>query len=211
MALNLERAISVSLPYSAKTKCTRKHAAAFSTEILIIILGLNAHLLYEMVNNISETYKEERYVTIDNSYSMFLRFIWSRIDLCVFSLISSSTIIVGNSLIIFKIKLSRRKAMSPYFTSAQSNFQRQNHLQSSMTLMLFTLDSIFLLTTLPVSIYSIGYKYWHSSGTQHKHARLTLWWALVNILMYTNNSINFLLYSLSGSKLRQEVRCILCP
>ena len=31
-------------------------------------------------------------------------------------------------------------------------------------------------------------------------------WAVVNILMYTNNAVNFILYSLSGSRFRAELK-----
>ena len=39
---------------------------------------------------------------------------------------------------------------------------------------------------------------------------LYLWWAVVNMLMYINNTVNFLLYSLSGSQFRQEMKRIFC-
>jgi hypothetical protein len=39
-----------------------------------------------------------------------------------------------------------------------------------------------------------------------EYAILEMMWAVVNILMYTNNSMNFLLYILSGSRFRREFK-----
>ena len=36
-------------------------------------------------------------------------------------------------------------------------------------------------------------------------AEMGLAWALTNLLQYTNNSVNFLLYCLSGSRFREEL------
>ena len=79
-----------------------------------------------------------------------------------------------------------------------------------MTAMLCTLNTVFFITTLPISIYNIGYTYWYSTTDPHVIAKLELWWSVVNMLMYTNNALNFLLYSLSGSRFRKELKRVLC-
>ena len=39
-------------------------------------------------------------------------------------------------------------------------------------------------------------------------AEMSVAWAVVNLFQYTNNSINFLLYCLSGSRFREELRAM---
>ena len=214
IAVTLERVISNWCPYSAKTKCSRKYATILLIAILFLCLGLNSHLLFGMVDKVSEDGKSvHKCSTMDENYNAFFNLTWPWIDLCAFCLIPFSVIVVGNAFILFKVIKSRKKAcprVQPSVRSLHSNSQsHQNH--SSMTVMLFTLNMVFLFTTSPISIYSVGYPIWLEGATQETKASLEFWWAVVNMLMYTNNSLNFLLYCLSGSRFRQEVKRLFCP
>ena len=153
-------------------------------------------------------------VDINEHYGDFFNLVWPWIDLCVFCLIPVSVIVIGNGCILFGVIKSQQKTRSRSVPSVNTNqrtsLQRGRANHSSMTAMLFTLNMVFLFTTSPVSIYNIGYTHWMKSGTSHDYATLDLWWAIVNMLQYTNNSINFLLYCLSGTRFRREVKRIFC-
>ena len=218
IAVTLERVISAWCPHSAKAKCSRKYATALLITILIFLLGLNSHLLYGMVNKGSVDEDDtgtQKCSEIDKKYANFFNLTWPWIDLCVFCLIPFSVIVVGNCCILFRVIKSQRKTKARIVPSINTNQSRTSHRagpkHSSMTAMLFTLNTVFLFTTSPVSIYNIGYPHWVKSETAQDYATLDLWWAIVNMLMYTNNSINFLLYCLSGTRFRQEVKRIFCP
>jgi hypothetical protein len=49
-------------------------------------------------------------------------------------------------------------------------------------------------------------KWLEASETYHDLAVFLLWWAIVNMLAYLNCTLNFVLYFLSGSRFRQEVK-----
>ena len=205
ISVTLERIIAVWCPYSYNSKCSRRTAISCIMTILLLVLGLNSHLLYGMVDKDSGI-TEQACSSIDENYSNFFRSAWSWIDLCMFSLIPFVVIVFGNSLILLKLFQRSR-------TSNQPNRNRRHHYdhhQSSMTTMLCTLNTVFLITTLPISIYNIGYTYWYSTQDQRTIAYLELWWSVVNMLMYTNNALNFLLYSLSGSRFRKELKRLVC-
>lgn len=223
IAVTLERVIAVWCPHSAKTKCNRFSATCLVITILMFVLGLNTHLLYGMTIKISNNQMESKCVSVDENYSVFFRSAWTWIDLCVFSLIPFAVILIGNSLILIKLFQRRSKAKTNSRerekNASNKNVNKNNrgrhrknkyHHQSSMTSTLFTLNTVFLLTTLPISVYDIGYSYWHSTKSHYLVAVLELWWAVVNMLMYTNNALNFLLYSLSGSRFRKEFKRIMC-
>ena len=214
IAVTLERVISTWCPHNAKTKCSKKYATILLIGIIFLCLGLNSHLLFGMVDKVSEDGKSvQRCSTIDDNYSAFFNLTWPWIDLCAFCLIPFSVIVVGNGCILFKVIKSRKKArprVQPSMRSLHGNSQN-HHNHSSMTAMLFTLNMVFLFTTSPISIYNIGYPIWLEGASQETQASLEFWWAVVNMLMYTNNSLNFLLYCLSGSKFRQEVKRLFCP
>ncbi|XP_060576924.1 FMRFamide receptor-like [Ruditapes philippinarum] len=216
IVVTLERVISAWLPHKAKSLCTKKYAVALLIAVIVFILLLNSHMLYGMVFRDTTTELDDlKCIEINADYRSFFNVIWPWIDLCVFCLIPFTVIVIGNALILFKVLKSQRKVKSRVVPSAQ-NGNRQattsghNNKQSSMTAMLFTLNVVFLLSTSPVSIYNIGYPYWSENASLHKHAQLDFWWAIVNMLMYVNNSLNFFLYCLSGTKFRQEVIVIFC-
>ena len=210
IAVTLERIVAVWCPYNFKGKCNRHNAVILITGILLSVLGLNSHFLYGMVfikiDNGAETCGY-----IDTSYGRFLDTAWSWIDLCAFCLIPFTFIVIGNCFILLKVVKSHRKAKTKDVPGKYKPGKRnKDNQQSSMTAILVTLNTVFLLTTLPISIYNIGHTYWRVMETPRVKARLDLWWAVVNMLMYTNNAVNFLLYSLSGSQFRQEMKRILC-
>ena len=215
IAVTLERIIAVWYPYSGKTKCSKINAMMLMGVILILVLSLNAHLLYGLVN------KDEviRCVSINESYSMFFRSVWSWIDLCIFCVIPFTFIVIGNSLILYKVVARHRKAKQSDNDSIEvtdrlhkNNHHHHNrrHRQSSMTAMLITSNTVFLITTLPISIYEILYDYFYVTTDPQMKARMDLIWAVVNMFMYTNNGVNFILYSLSGSRFRHEVKRLFC-
>lgn len=216
IAVTLERVISAWLPHNAKTVCTRKSAAAFLISIGVFVLVLNSHLLYGMVFKTSYGITGEvelrKCVEIDDDYAVFFNKTWPWIDLCAFCAIPFTVIVIGNCLILFKVIKSQRKTKSRIVPTIQngttpisSSSGHSGSKQSSMTAMLFTLNVVFLVTTSPVSIYNIGYTNWIKGADLQKFAELDLWWAIVNMFMYTNNSLNFLLYCLSGTRFRREV------
>ena len=212
MAVTLDRVIAAWFPHSVGTKCSSKHASALITAILIFVLGLNAHLLYGMVQTSGEE-MEQICAAIDDKYGFFFHSVWPWVDFSAYCFIPFLVIVIGNCLIIFKVLKSQRRTTSRHIPSIQMSdnipAHRTGRKQSSMTAMLMTLNTVFLFTTSPVSIYSIGYPYWHT-GSQKATALMELWWAIVNMLMYINNSLNFLLYCLSGSMFRKEAKRIFC-
>lgn len=82
---------------------------------------------------------------------------------------------------------------------------------SQLTLMLITVSVVFILCSTPMSAYIIGQPFWEKSAeTNQEYAVIRLWWTIVNMLAYLNNSLNFVLYFLSGSKFRQQVKMFFC-
>ncbi|XP_052796430.1 FMRFamide receptor-like [Mya arenaria] len=215
IAVTLERVISAWFPHNAKTICTKKSAIAFLIAICGFILALNAHILYGMVYKIhfdkSGVPELKKCLEVNDAYYSFFNKVWPWIDLCAFCVIPFFVIVIGNGLILFKVLKSQRKAKSAVVPSvsagarARSGPSGAQGKHPSMTAMLFTLNVVFLVSTSPVSIYNIGYAYWISGASPHRVAQLDFWWAVVNMFMYTNNSLNFLLYCLSGTKFRREV------
>ena len=74
---------------------------------------------------------------------------------------------------------------------------------ASTTVMLFFISFMFLILTVPYDIYFIGYDNGtFIADTPERVAIKQYVGAIATILAYTNNSINFLMYFISGRKFR---------
>jgi len=69
--------------------------------------------------------------------------------------------------------------------------------------MLIVISILFLIFSIPIDIYFLGYAYGtFSDVTNEEGAIRWLFYALVTLMYYTNNSINFFMYFASGRKFR---------
>jgi len=73
----------------------------------------------------------------------------------------------------------------------------------STTVMLIVISILFLIFSIPIDIYFLGYAYGtFLDDTAEQGAARWLFYAIVTLLYYTNNSINFFMYFASGRKFR---------
>lgn len=101
------------------------------------------------------------------------------------------------------------------------NFQNRNIKMMSLTIISIT--CIFILLTLPIMLFIISMKLSSNSNLDKKFNSLGSWfanmdpncksilWSIMNLFMYTNHSINFVMYCLTGSKFRTELATLFLP
>ncbi|XP_025077659.1 FMRFamide receptor-like isoform X1 [Pomacea canaliculata] len=231
VAFTCERLISVCLPHDVKRHCNEQTSCISLSIIAVVLMAINSHFIYGLgieytktIVTVSNELDHNRQVTVPRcvplgkEYEHFYNMVWPWIDLCIFSLLPLLLIVVCNSVIIIKIFESRRKARriipsvaSSTHPGVQADDTRSRKV-SSMTGTLMTLNLVLLLTTMPICAYHIVEPYYATifdeSSEQYDPkvtAQFKLAWAIVNMLMYINNSINFLLYCLSGTRFREEL------
>ncbi|KAK3096654.1 hypothetical protein FSP39_009139 [Pinctada imbricata] len=212
IAVTFERVVLVWIPHSAKSKCSRRTAGVILITILAFLFLLNGHMFFGNGDLQSTTGNETTTVKctyLDNSYQNFFENTWPWIDLTIYCIVPFLSLFIGNILIVTKFLQSRRK-LRTQVAPASASEQKNQKKTSSMTLMLFCLNTVYLISSVPISIYLIGYSDWVEPGDAHGQAVSNLLWSLFNVLMYANNTFNFLLYCLSGQKFRNEVKLILC-
>ena len=93
-------------------------------------------------------------------------------------------------------------------TSSDTQQKIQTRRISSLTAMLLTVNCVFLITTFPIQLFLILEEslFPTDNRTDEQTAAHNLWWAVVNMLQYSNNSIHFFLYCLTGPRFRQELK-----
>ncbi|XP_033759856.1 G-protein coupled receptor 4-like [Pecten maximus] len=79
---------------------------------------------------------------------------------------------------------------------------------SNVTIMLLSVNCLFLLLTAPIVIYLIGYMKWYVDASDHARAKMNLLWCFCNMMQYLNNSIHFFIYCLTGPKFRRELKAM---
>jgi preprotein translocase subunit SecG len=209
-----ERFIGVWLPHKVKQGCTPRIAIVTISIIVGSLMALNSHWLYGM-GEIEIEYGNVTYVlkcqSINEHYGDFLGFKWPWIDLCFFSLGPFTILLIGNVSIIIRVLISKHKTRTQIApTTGGIDIIGRSNRTTQLTAMLILLNVVFFICTIPMSIYLIGEPKWlRQLKTYHDLAVLSLWWSVVNSFMYSNNAVNFMLYFLSGSRFRQEVKSLL--
>lgn len=143
----------------------------------------------------------------DGNYSYFFSFIYPWIDMCTYFFIPALFISIGEVIIIRAIFESRslRRSMSRRAErTVSSNSVKVKDHTSSVTLMLLTVNAVFVACTTPISVYLIGMPYWGDTDVGFSR-NSSIAWAVVNMLMYLNHTVNFILYFLSGARFRKKV------
>lgn len=204
VAVTTERFVGTWFPHSFRG-CTPQIASTVIAIIVVCIMTLNVHWFYGMgiyttvVTSNNATYIHTECCPIQDHYKHFIQFTWPWIDLCVFCFIPFTILLIENSCIIAHI-LKTRKQVAPFVRATAKKSEKA----MQVTATLVTLNVVFVICILPISIYHVGYAYWMTD-----EQTTALWWAIVNILMYLNNTLNCLLYFLGGSRFRNEVKAIL--
>lgn len=193
VALTSERVVAVWLPFRAKGMCTPGTAFKVIIAMVLVSCLANSHFLHGMGLN-----EEQICLPIGEQYVMFMSDIWPHIDAHLYYIIPSLVLLIGNTTVIVGV-LRRRIATSS--TGGNKGIQ--------LTVMVITVNVVFLMCTTPFTIYLFVYSEWIARSDMHgghETAVHDLWLSIVTMLMYLNNAVNFILYFLSGERFRQEAK-----
>ena len=102
-------------------------------------------------------------------------------------------------------------------TSGSMSVGEQQNRNSTLTdqerqliVMLLCVSFVFLLLTLPIYIRQMVYQFIDETASPHAYARYVFIYYLTQGLYFTNSSVNFYLYCLTGSKFRADLKSIIC-
>lgn len=206
-AITAERLVSTLCPYKSKQVCTKRISVVTIVAVVVCSLLINCHLVYgfdRLEIQDGNTTKIIPCAPKNEAYEEFFDKAWSWIDLCKFSLIPFAILSSGNACILYKLLSSRRKVKTQ--VGPASDGSSKKGVASSMSLLLVALNFVFIICNAPVCVYFIGEPYWVPADVPRKVQLQDPWWAIVNMLMYINNSSNFVLYCVTGSRFRDTVK-----
>ena len=204
VAVTLQRLLTVYFPFRAKVVETRTVTRLSLILFTVILAGINSHFFWTLDVRLVSTsgFRNESkwQCTISHeSHVDFLTTIWPWIDFIASFSLPFLTLVVGNSVIIYKLVssfLSRRQ-----MTSAADD----NGNVANMTITLISINLVFLCLTSPVVIFFIGRPSWIETDDTQVLAKVALFGLIAHLCQYLNSAVNFLLYCVTGPLFRREL------
>ncbi len=231
IAVTAERYIAVCHPLKTTSILRYLRPPWVLLLLLLLLLAINSHLLltadlYVVSYNYTDPctnitwYDKQTICGASSGHEQLILQIWPYVDLCLYSFLPFLVIIVLNSLIIRTVltaATNRRSFRVSQETSGDvTSTEPTSRTEARLTVMLLTISFTFLLTTSPANVVVILNTYWntrlHQLSCQHRMsvlARMRLATTATRLLMYTNHSINFVLYCATGYKFREQLRHLL--
>ncbi|CAH1793106.1 unnamed protein product [Owenia fusiformis] len=212
--MTFERFIIAFFPLRAKTLVTKRHPVLACLLVwgVLAIIDLNLLWVYELIYDCIVT---ETTVSIQKRcFTTKARFIWPWIDFLLYSALPISLLIIFNTLLCVKLlqtsKLRRSLTNNDFrhTTSTKNRTTKQDKAnQEHKTYFLvvpLVISTAFIVTTTPIAIMETIYSD-ITDVDPHTMAQIRLARTTFFILMYTNHSINFILYWVTGRTFRNEV------
>lgn len=202
-----ERLVSVLAPTRFNHLCSKRRIALGWLVVATLLLAMDLFLLveYDLVprtqvlchsSQMRSNCSTACYICnwrLGSNCQLLTRYLhWS--DFCLSCLLPTPVIIVGNAILIYKLVGLARIKLS--ISSARSN--SRNNKKSSVTVMLIVTSVVFIITTLPINMFFVHIH--HKPIDAHLQGLL---YAIFSLCTYTNHSVNFFLYFISGSTFRQ--------
>lgn len=212
VALTIERCISVMVPHRVKHLCRYQVTVISCLLIIIFLVIVNSHWFWTL------QLLEGKICSFN---ALFYHDLWYIVDFFVFSMFPVVVLIFGNICIIMRMRKSRNQ-INPISASLETRHHSQSSDRlgvvpavksrtsakcSQMTILLITLSVFFVVCNLPFSILTTAIHAGKLSLDDGVHNTL---WLVINLLVYLNNTLNFVLYFLSGSRFRNDVKQLFC-
>ncbi|XP_070174196.1 G-protein coupled receptor daf-37-like [Littorina saxatilis] len=214
VAMTTQRAASVVWPHKVNVMCTIRNARYYVIAMTAFFLMVNSHFLYGVthVTDINGTFMWCGTGVGAEEYRFFLYKIWPWVDTFLFSLFPVIILIVSNSVIVWKVTDSVRKARVTLASGQSDQLSSRTKKVSSMTLTLIAVSLAFFLLTAPLCAHFIILPYLTPySERDHLGQEIIMFaYQLMNLLWYTNSAINFYLYCLTGTNFRNDACIMLC-
>ena len=219
IAVTVDRYIATVHGIHAQTMCTRRRAARVITAILIFFTLFHSHFLWTMELTKS-TYTDSFHCRSAANFVFFVEKVWPWIDGFLYCFAPFAIILILNTMIIVQVIRSRRHRRNitrTFMTGEATPLATPRYAENSfrVTVMLLLISFTFLFCTLPMAVVMIVRAFLsYENITLQQIASYRLASTISELLLYTNHSINFYLYLLSGHRFRQEmcsmVRCCCC-
>ncbi|XP_074660611.1 putative G-protein coupled receptor 139 isoform X2 [Tubulanus polymorphus] len=203
VALTIDRFISVVFPLKARYFCTKKKASVAIAIICALATIKNVHIFFTRGPVLDNAHRCQ----FLEPFEYFEAFVRPWIAFTLYAFLPISIIFACNIAIVYTLIKIRKKKLVNQASKKTDRNKRVN----SMTGMFLAISLTFLCLITPSISVVISIPYWGTG--MHDRARLYLTLAVTEILVYSNHSVNFVLYCITGRRFREEFLklCSCCP
>ena len=204
VVMTTQRALSVVWPHRVNALCTQSRSWKMVLVIVVLFCLICSHMLYGYwVIRRPRPLCGIPY----RGYESFIRNVWPKIDMFIFSVVPFVCLSISNSVLIVKLRASVKSASGQLATS---DIQQASRVTSanSVTLTAIIVSLTFVFLTLPLALFNTVTFVVGRSHTSQTRDLLIFIGNIVYHLGDINFSINFYLYCLTGKKFRDEFKNI---
>lgn len=216
VAVTVERLISVVWPHRVRLGCTPRNSVKIITVLFVVIFLSNIHIFYGYGRSNLPVYFNQGFcMPLYEGYRIFWNKTYAWIDFAIAFAVPFGILVVANSVIIYKLCKTRIQRHQ----SSLSRDKSTSNDTKTVTVMLILLSVAFFVCLSPVSVYFIYAPIWRERILEWLCVDIDvlfrlmelheLVYAITNLLGYINASLNFVLYIISGSKYRTEIKALL--
>ena len=200
-ALSVDRALVVRSGLHTRRFLHQSQVKVALVAILVVLACIDCHFFWTM--GLRGKPEEQECIYSENDFENFVDHVFNWMDLGLSVALPFSIMLVCNGIITYKLfQLRRRRSLRMRVHEPYRDVR-----VSSMTIMLLLTTTGFLLLTSPLVVFLLGdWKiHWDRKPMNYHEIKLDLLWATFNMMYYSNNALNFVFYSLSGSRFRREL------
>ncbi len=225
--LAFDRFLRTETPLRAKLICVPRNALIMILIFFLLLCGINGHYFsagigQERGGNRTTAHCLENRETYPNYY-YFYKIIWPKIDMIIFCFLPACIMILCNVRIIYILRRQRHRFERQVSQNGKvkiTNLQQtldgcvpikkfsshRKAIERQMSLMMFSCVIVFLITTVPVTIYLILLEQIivNYPNFARDNAYYVFIFRMLRALMYVHFSCNFYLYCLTSRIFRGE-------
>ncbi|XP_076444319.1 galanin receptor type 2-like [Babylonia areolata] len=200
--MTIDRYIAIRFPLRSAAICTIRNACFAVVGVVLLCTAKNCHFFFTF-----EKTPRSGCLGLD-AHADFLDEVWPWIDAALYSFLPFFLLFLFNILIIHRHRQALKQQRSLH---AATNGARVNRFNQRLTTMLLVVSFTFMLMTAPkVVLFCIRREVFKLVTPEGRInfpviAQYSLISAIFDFLMWTNHTINFFLYCLSGTRFRQEL------
>ena len=202
--MTTDRLIAIKCPLKARVMCTPKRARISGVVIFLFSVIFNTpYIMYSDVNTNGK---------LCVSFTMQTWFDWaySWLNMCLNCFFPFIILMTMNCVIIaamrHRVRSQRKEQRGGTEEENKIKFAKTASVTSQLTVMLLAVTFAFLILTLPQYMRYITYIYKPFKQNPWDYALYVLAAHGSNKMYFTNNAVNFFLYSIGGSKFRRDLK-----
>ena len=198
-----ERVISVRLPHRAKLLCRRPKLAIARLLVTTALAAFNCPILTKYTLHHLQLYPGYVLTMCLPTDIWFLKTFMYWSSLVLMSASPGFVIFIFNVLIVIQLKRG---------TIGRQNDEKAKKTVTSITVMLISVSVIFVVISATALMVVLGEDTFYAGAETdiNVKAKKELTFAAATVIGYINNSINFWLYCVMGSRFRQAMKNMLC-